>query len=83
MDNSEIKDLIIRLSAQTTGLITLWGLTNYFDKVSDREIPIYGIRLFGRDLTITTKIFYKMTFFTSSLLCAVNILKLHNSNKIK
>jgi hypothetical protein len=83
MDNSEIKDLIIGLSAQTCGLITVWGLTNYFDKGSDPEIPIYSIRLFGRDryLIITTKIFYKMTFVTSSLLCAVNILNMHNSKK--
>jgi hypothetical protein len=79
MDNSEIKHLIIRLSAQTCGLITLWGLTNYFDKVTDREIPMYGIRLFGRELTITTKIFYKMTFFTSSVLCIVNSLNIHKA----
>jgi hypothetical protein len=77
MDNKEIKGLIIGASAQSCGLILLWGLTNYFDKAYEPEIPIYGIRLFGRDLTITNKIFYKMTFFTSTVICTVNLLKVN------
>jgi|688.fasta_scaffold361758_3 hypothetical protein len=75
MDNSDIKDLIIGASAQACGLITLWGLTNYFDKSNELELPIGVIRLFGRDLTITNKIFYQMAFFASSVLCTVNFLK--------
>jgi hypothetical protein len=75
MDNSEIKELIIATSAQTCSLITLWGLTNYFDNSCEQEIPIYSIKILGRDMTITNKIFYQMAFFASSVLCTVNFLK--------
>jgi hypothetical protein len=77
MDNSDIKDLIIGASAQACGLITLWGLTNYFDKSNELELPICSIRLFSRDWTISNKFFYKMAFVTSTILCTVNILNMH------
>lgn len=79
MDNSEIKGIIMGASAQFCGLITLWGLTNYFDNVYEPETPIFSIRLFSRDLTISNKIFYKMSFLTSTVLCTVNILNMHKA----
>jgi hypothetical protein len=65
--NSEIKRLIIMGTSQTLGLITLWGLTLYFDKLTEPEIPICSIKLFGRKLTVTNKFFYNITIFTSSI----------------
>jgi hypothetical protein len=79
MDNSEIKHLIICVSAQTCGLITLWGLTNYFDKASDPEILMYNVNFLGKNMKLTTKLFYKITFLTSSVLCIVNTLNIHKA----
>jgi len=77
MDNSMIKSLIIDGSAQACGLITLWGLTNYFDKASDPEIPIYDMKFFGGDMTLTNKFFYRITVVTSAVICVVNLLKVN------
>ena len=77
MDNKEIKGLIVAASAQSCGLILLWGLTNYFDKASDPEITTCSIKILGRDITLTNKIFYRITFFTSIQICLVNLFKVN------
>jgi hypothetical protein len=75
MDNSEIKRLIIHTSSQACGLITLWGITNYFDKAYDPEIITGSFNFLGIKIALSTKIFYKMSFLTSLVLCTSNILK--------
>lgn len=77
MDNCGINKLIIATSVQTFGLMTLWGLTTYFDKSSEPEIPMLYIRLFGRRVVITNKIFYKMSFLTSIIVCVNSSLRLN------
>jgi hypothetical protein len=75
MDNSEIKRLIIHTSSQACGLITLWGITNYFDKAYDPEIITGSFNFLGKKIALTTKMFYKITLLTSAVLWTSNILK--------
>ncbi len=73
--NNEIKYLIINGTTQMCTLITLWGLTNYYDNAYNKETTICTIGFLGGRITITNKYFYQVAFLTSVGICTCNLLK--------
>lgn len=75
MDNRSIKDLIMASAAQTSGLITLWGLANYMNHSYNLdETIIYESKLLN--LKITGKIFFGMASLASFGIMCFDLIKL-------
>ena len=77
MDNGDIKGLIMASVAQTSGLITLWGLANYMNQSYDLdESIIYQTKLYNLNIKITGKIFFGMASVASFGIMCFDLIKL-------
>lgn len=74
MSYNELMDLIVYTTVDTTTLISLWGLANYF-----KEMPpiIYSSNMFGINFSVDVSNF---NYFLA--ICATNLITLKNVYRV-
>ena len=75
MSNKDLKWLIFVTGVQTTGLISLWGITNYISRCHGLdETTIFDIGFYKFNFKITGRIFGDMALLGTYMVFATNLL---------